>query len=174
VAGCAVVPILVGGPSSSKSVEQSLPDEARAKVVTDQSGGFDLGLLVTDSLVLSIGPSEGTLSAKIELADVTDPAHLEVVLPSTASFTLEISERIPRDFDALRVETEDGRALDVYFELIQGASASGLSVPCPDGRVGTIRTDTRARRAVLLRDGQPVRTVPLDLTPGTLTTVDVH
>jgi hypothetical protein len=140
----------------------SLRDHSqKSKSGTD--GRFEFKDVPAEGMRLEVA-GEGIVPNEFHLAQASDPQALKLVVFQRCSFeVVQLSKEAPYDAIALR----DGQdaALDV-LRIDEQSTNAFTEAALVDGRSGVISASSAVRTLVLLRGGQPVKTIAIRLRPG--------
>jgi RNA polymerase sigma-70 factor (ECF subfamily) len=136
--------------------------------VTDADGAFRIAELPIADRYLIVSLPDGGGMAELDLSQVADPQHVQVVLPQACYLQVEV--RVPEHADSLTILDADGKPVQLQFQL-GGVQLMSTALSLNDGSTERLRVDERAKTLVLQRKGSEVARIPLQLRAGEVTTV---
>ncbi len=128
---------------------------------SDADGRFTLDATARDGALLRLdGP--GLLAHDVPVPDAASSGPFELVVPGRRDLRVRLAD--PGEADGFRVEDAAGTPLPLH-DLRHDRALSRPTAALRDGRSARLAVSEDAAVLVLLRDGAPVRRVPLRLRP---------
>jgi len=150
-------------------VDVTLHDR-RDRGTTREDGSFEFHDVPPEGLVLDVS-GEGIIPDGFPVENKGDPASLTLRVHQRCSFEVVLATgEVEADEIALR--DKEGKRLDVL--VIDSESVNAYtSTALTQGRSGVVSASSAAATLDLLKDGVPVRSVPIRLKAGEVTRIEV-
>jgi hypothetical protein len=140
----------------------SLRDKSQ-KSKTGPDGGFEFKDVPAEGMQIQVA-GEGIVPDEFRLAKAGDPEALKLVVFQRCSFEVVQVSKEPA-YDAIALRDSKNAGLDV-LRIDEQHTNAYTDAALVDGRSGVLSASSAARVLVLLRGGQPVKTIAIRLRPG--------